>query len=345
MFNKTATLLLVILVLFSILQCAKQPAVKQDVSIDHFVGRWALSLSGGAGWLEVRQEENYLDADILWYGGSVIPVDNVVFKDNTLIITRNRRVIRKKDEAGNPIRTQTLTTLLELFLKEGELIGKQISPKKDGIGVEVNEFTGKKIPDLPAAPDLSGIKFGQPITLFNGKDLAGWELIDSTRQNGFKVEDGALINNVVQVDGQPHIHYGNLRTVEKFEDFNLKMQVNIPKGSNSGIYLRGIYEVQVYDSYKKGLDSHHMGAIYSRITPTVAAEKPAGLWQDFDITLCDRHVTVILNGKKIINNQPLLGVTGGALTADEFSPGPIYFQGDHGIVSYRNIVLTPIVNL
>ena len=343
MFNKKTTLLLTVLVLFSILQCAKQPAVEQEVTIDQFLGRWALYLEGGAGWLEVRQEKNYLDADILWYGGSVVPVDNVVLYNNTLVITRNRQIERKKDEEGNPIRTQTLTSLLELKLKEGDLIGKLISPKKDGIGVEVNEFTGKKIPDLPPAPDLSAIKFGEAIKLFNGKDLTGWELINPENKNGFKVENGALVNNPVQVQGQPHIHYGNLRTVEKFEDFNLKLQVNVPKGSNSGIYLRGIYEVQVYDSYKKGLDSHHMGAIYSRIAPTIAAEKPAGVWQDFDITLCDRHVTVILNGKKIINNQPLLGVTGGALTADEFSPGPIYFQGDHGNVSYRNIILTPVV--
>ncbi len=86
-----------------------------------------------------------------------------------------------------------------------------------------------------------------------------------------------------------------------------------------------------------------MGAIYSRITPSLSAEKPAGEWQSLDITLCERHVTVILNGKMIIDNQPLLGVTGGALTADEFLPGPIYLQGDHGKVSYQNFVLRPIL--
>ena len=75
----------------------------------------------------------------------------------------------------------------------------------------------------------------------------------------------------------------------------------------------------------------------------MSAEKPAGEWQTIDITLCDRHVTVILNGKKIIDNAPLLGCTGGALNSNEFKPGPIYLQGDHTQVSYRNIVLTPIV--
>jgi len=123
----------------------------------------------------------------------------------------------------------------------------------------------------------------------------------------------------------------------------LKIEVNIPKGSNSGIYLRGIYEVQVFDSYQKPLDSHNMGAIYSRITPSLSAERPAGEWQSLDITLCERHVMVILNGKMIVDNQPLFGVTGGALTADEFLPGPIYLQGDHGKVLYRNLVLQPIL--
>jgi len=91
------------------------------------------------------------------------------------------------------------------------------------------------------------------------------------------------------------------------------------------------------------LDSHYMGALYSRIKPTVNAEKPAGQWQTMDITLCDRHVTVILNGVKIIDNQPVYGPTGGAMKSDVFTPGPIYLQGDHGTVQYRNIILTPIV--
>jgi hypothetical protein len=86
-----------------------------------------------------------------------------------------------------------------------------------------------------------------------------------------------------------------------------------------------------------------MGAVYSRITPTVNAEKPAGEWQSLDLTLCKRHITVVLNGVKIIDNQPVYGITGGAMTSDEFIAGPIYLQGDHGIVKYRNIVLKPII--
>ena len=155
--------------------------------------------------------------------------------------------------------------------------------------------------------------------------------------------NGTLVNDPVQTEGAPHISYGNLRTEKTFEDFNLKLEVNIPTGSNSGVYLRGIYEIQVMDSYKRELNPHNMGGVYSRITPTVAAEKPAGQWQSMEMILCNRHITVILNGIKIIDNQPVHGPTGGAMSSDVFAPGPIYLQGDHGKVAYRNIVLTPIL--
>jgi len=190
---------------------------------------------------------------------------------------------------------------------------------------------------------MASLKFGTPINLFNGKDLTGWRLIDPKQKNGFYVKDGILGTDPAQVEGQEHISYGNLRTDQEFEDFNLKLEVNVPEGSNSGVYLRGMYEIQVLDSYKKPLDPHNMGALYSRITPSVGAEKPAGTWQTMDITLCDRHVTVILNGTKIIDNQPVFGPTGGAMKSDVNTPGPIYLQGDHGKVAYRNLVLTPIV--
>jgi len=308
-----------------------------------YLGRWALFLPNGAGWLEVRQEQGFLDADILWYGGSVVPVDNIFLDGQRLIVTRNQPVVRKKDQAGKAIRTQTITTRLELQVQGDQMTGKVLEPQKSGEGVTATDFTGKRIPPVPARPDLSKLKFGDPIALLNGKDLTGWTLTNPKQVNGWTAKDGVLVNNPVQQEGKPHVSYGNLRTEKTFEDFNLKLEVSVPKGSNSGVYLRGIYEIQVADTYGRPLDSHNMGGVYSRITPTVAAEKPAGEWQSLDMTLADRHITVILNGQKIIDNQPVLGCTGGALTADEFSPGPIYLQGDHGTVSYRNIVLRPIV--
>ena len=320
----------------------------QESSVDQFLGIWALDLdyeSSNAGWMEIRQEKGYLDASVLWRGGSVYPVEFVFTAENHLIITHSNELIREKDESGDTVRTHRQIFWFDLT-KEGndKISGKRSSPNENGLGVEVVSFTGKRIPPVPPAPDLGNLKFGKKVKLLNGKDLSGWELLEPKSVSGWKVIDGVLVNDPAQKEGEEHIHYGNLRTVETFENFNLKLEVNVPKGSNSGVYLRGIYEVQVMDSYGKPLDSHNMGALYSRIVPLVAAEKPAGEWQEMDITLYKRHLTVVLNGKKIIDNQPVKGVTGGAMTSDEFIPGPIYLQGDHGRVSYRNIVLAPILD-
>ena len=306
-----------------------------------FLGRWALTIpGGGAGWLGIEQKAGYLDASILWGGGSVVPVSSVFLDGDKINVTRVKRVERK-DSDGKVLRTHSFTETITATVSGDEMKLLQTRVRTDGKGVIRNEFTGKRIPALPAKPNLSRVKYGKPIKLFNGKNLDGWKLTNPRQKNGWSVKDGVLTNNPVQPAGR-HISYGNLCTVDEFEDFNLNLELNVPKGGNSGIYLRGIYEVQVSDTHGRGLDSHHMGGVYSRITPTVSAEKPAGQWQTLDITLLDRHVTVILNGKKIIDNQPLLGCTGGALWSDESKPGPIYLQGDHTGVNYRNIILTPI---
>jgi hypothetical protein len=316
------------------------PALHAQENIEAFLGRWALEFEEGIGWLEVRQEDGFLDADLLWRWGSVLPVADVHVTESNLVVTR---ISNAAFELGNgERRTQTITATLTLEGKGKHLIGKMIMPNKDGLGAEIFYVKATKNPPLPPAPDLTRLNFEDPVKLLdNGMD--GWQLIETNAVNGWSIEKGVLINKPVQKEGQAHIHYGNLRTKDVFEDFNLKLKVNVPKGSNSGIYLRGMYEVQVMDSHGKNLDSHHMGALYSRIVPNESAEKKAGKWQDMDITLCDRHLTVILNGKKIIDNQPVEGITGGALTSDESKPGPIFLQGDHGEVSYKDIVLTPIV--
>jgi hypothetical protein len=321
----------------------KTEPVAKKADISEFLGQWTIDINGGSvGWLEVRQEDKYLDGALLWGGGSVVPVSSM-FLANDLIVTMNSDVVRTRDENNNPLRKHVVSSWLEIKRDADKITGIRLTPKRSGIGVDTVKFTGKLLPAPPAAPDLSAVKYGQPITLFNGKDLTGWRLINENQKNGFKVADGVLVNDPVQPEGGEHVSYGNLRTDQEFEDFNLKLEVNVPEGSNSGVYLRGMYEVQVVDSYKKPLDPHNMGAVYSRITPVVGAEKPAGQWQTLDITLCDRHATVLLNGVKIIDNQPIYGPTGGAMKSDVFTPGPIYLQGDHGKVFYRNIVLTPIV--
>lgn len=311
---------------------------------DAFLGRWALMIpGGGAGWLEVKKEKGWLDGSILWGGGSVVPVSSVAIVDGVLTVTRVHDVPRT-DAAGKVVRTQQFTDTITARVEGDTLQLARVAFRRNGIGADRGEFSGKRIPPLPARPNLAQVKFGAPIELFNDRDLAGWKLKEPDAPNCWSVDHGVLANRPPpHVAGQPKPRSGNLRTEREFEDFNLKLEVNVPAGSNSGVYLRGIYEIQVLDSYGKELDPHNMGAVYSRITPTVAAEKPAGEWQSLDLTLVDRYVTVVLNGKTIIDNQPLLGCTGGAMWSDEFRPGPIYLQGDHGAVSFRNLVLRPVV--
>jgi len=316
-------------------------SVSAQNRIDSFEGQWALHLPRGAGWLEVVHSDDMVDASLLWYGGSVLPVASVNITGDVLTVTRTQTVNREMKDGSQ--RTLTFTNTFILKPNGDRLGGTAHFPDHSGIGTTVIEFEAERISELPPAPDLSQITYGEPVELFNGMNLNGWSLLNDQQVNGFKVENGLLVNDPVQSDDGKHIYYGNLRTDATFEDFRLTLDVNIPEGSNSGVYLRGRYEIQVADTYGRDLDSHHMGALYSRIKPSVSAEKPAGEWQSMDITLYQRHLTVILNGSIIIDNQPVLGVTGGAMTADEDSPGPIYLQGDHGRILYRNLVLTPIL--
>ncbi len=307
-----------------------------------FLGEWALTIPGGAaGWLGIKESNGELEGSMMWGWGSVEPVASVRVDGDHLVITR-RHEIQRKDGTGKNVKvniTETITGTLD-----GDAIKLvSVKPKDDGQGEDTAEFGGRKQPPVPPAPDLSAIKFGDPITLFNGKDLAGWRLTDPNAESGWKVRDGDLVNDVVQEKGK-HKSYGNLRTDQEFEDFDLSLEALVGKDQNSGVYVRGIYEVQVADTYGRGLDPHNMGAVYSRITPTVAAEKPPGEWQTMRITFVDRHMTVVLNGQRIIDNQPVLGCTGGALWSDVTRPGPIYLQGDHTGIEYRNLVLRPVVH-
>ena len=299
-----------------------------------FVDRWALTIpGGGAGWLGVEEKDGALSSSVLWGGGSVLPTQGTKIEGDKLVVTRVSKSKNAKTKEDETV-TETITATAE----GDNLKLTTVKAKADGKEFGKAEFSGHRIPPVPPAPDLSKVKYGAPIQIFNGKDLTGWRLVNPQADNGWSVVDGILQNRV-----EKGKHFGNLRTDQEFEDFNIKLEVRTQKDSNSGVYLRGIYEIQVAETFGKPLDPHNMGALYSRITPSVAAEKPIGEWQTMDITLVDRHVTVILNGKNIIDNQPVLGCTGGALTSEEMKPGPLYLQGDHTNIDYRNIVLTPVV--
>ena len=131
----------------------------------------------------------------------------------------------------------------------------------------------------------------------------------------------------------------DLATDATFGDFRLHAELRFPPGSNSGVYLRGRYEVQIQDDAGKALDSLRMGGIYGFIAPSVDAARAAGEWQTLDVELVGRRVTVVLNGTTIVDDEEIPGITGGALDSDEGAPGPIMLQGDHGAIEFRNLTI------
>ena len=226
---------------------------------------------------------------------------------------------------------------------DGDVMSGELAAcDKDGKAKEpFRPFSGWRNPPIESA-NTKDAKFGAPIDLL--KDgLAGWKSMNEKAKFGWSFKDGVLSNALgLKPDGSWAGGGANLMTKRSdFYDFNLEYDVRVPKGSNSGVYLRGRYECQVIDSFGKPLDCHNMAAYYGRVTPSVAAEKPAGEWQHVSVTLYKRHLTVVLNGKTIIDNAPVTGVTGGAIDANEFVPGPLYLQGDHSDADFKNMILRP----
>lgn len=231
---------------------------------------------------------------------------------------------------------------------EGEVVGSRmfarIAPydKKTGkLNGTWRPFEGWRNPPVPAGVSTDEAKFGEGINIL--KDgLGGFESMGGEKmETTWSFKDGILSNRVKGPDGK-RIHGANIKTKRAdFYDFKLDYDVRVPKNANSGMYLRGRIEIQTLDSFGKELDRHHMAAYYGRLAPSVAAEKPAGEWQHVTVVLYKRRLTVTLNGKRIIDNAPVEGVTGGAIDADLFKAGPLYIQGDHSDADYRNIILCP----
>ena len=217
-----------------------------------------------------------------------------------------------------------------------------------GDPVEFRNIFVKELPEDPAdIPDPKSAKRGEKVDLL-AEGIDGWEATDAKARMGWSVKDGVL-SNFTGIDPTKTSRGGagttNLKTKRAdFFDFDLSYDVLVPAKCNSGVYLRGRYELQVNDSYGRKVDCHNMAALYDHITPSVAAEKPAGEWQHVDVTIYRRHLTVVLNGVKIIDNQPIPGVTPAAIDGNEWVPGPILLQGDHSNASFKNMILTKIVD-
>jgi hypothetical protein len=202
----------------------------------------------------------------------------------------------------------------------------------EATGQPAKAFTGVRAPKFERV-DASKLKPGKPVELFTGRDLKGWHALRSNTPFLWKVENGVMKNGPGTTD---------IVSDEKFRDFKLHVEYRVGPHSNSGIGLRGRYEVQILEDYGKPADTHGNGALYSRILPTTNASKPANEWQTVDITLAGNMVTIVLNGTNIIDNKEIEGLTAIAMDPNEGEPGPIVLQGDHGPVEFRKITLTPL---
>lgn len=284
-------------------------------------GRWDLTIGvedkAYPSWLEIATKDGQLSGRFVGRMGSARPIKKIAFENGSLTFSL-------------PVQYEKFKTDMSFAATLSPAGDKLTGTTKNEEGTELT-WVGVR---APALPEPRNVKWGTAIELFNGNDLAGWKLKDPKGANGWKAANRILENEMPSSD---------ISTEKEFKDFKLHIEFNCPSKSNSGVYLRGRYEVQVMDSYGQPPESHRVGGLYGFIDPTENAGKPGGEWQTYDITLLGRYVTIVLNGKTVIDDKEIPGITGGAIDSREAEPGPLLLQGDHGKVSYRNIVLIPAV--
>lgn len=282
------------------------------------IGRWDITVDKEGkevpSWLEVKLSGfSTLVGSFVSDAGSSRPISHIQLQDGKFSFE-----IPPQWEGGDGV-----------FTIQGELAGEEIKGMVTTNKGNTFHFTGVRAPYLVRTGD---VQWGEPIELFNGKDLTGWTT--SSGENQWIVKDGVLINQKAGA---------NLISEQKFEDFKLLAEFRYAEGGNSGIYLRGRYEVQIEDSPKeRHPGSLYYGGVYGFLSPSEMTTLGPNKWNSYEITLRGRMVTIVSNGKTIISNQEIPGITGGALDSKEGEPGPIYLQGDHTGVEFRKIKITPI---
>jgi len=289
-----------------------------------FDGRWDITVLGDssrAWWLELKGAgtPDAKGTFISDYFGDLNKIDEISVNDGELTFGFRHK------ENGTEIHD-----IYTARIKGGKLIG---TARKEGSSNTPQEWTGVRAPVIRDKDDGSW-RETQPITLFNHKDSSGWKSLTPDKPFGWTVEDGVLKS----AGGA-----SNLISERSFWNFKLHVEFRLAQHSNSGIGLRARYEVQILDDYGKPPNTHGNGALYSRILPRENASKPAGEWQTYDIRIVGRQVTVVLNGKAIIDKGEIEGLTAIASDPHEGQPGPLILQGDHGPVDFREISLTPLV--
>jgi hypothetical protein len=282
-----------------------------------FLGRWDLIMQTSSGqhpsWIEVSEDHDQLKVELVGPVGDMEVIQKAHISNGELEFVS----VPDPDEGRNT------TTQFHARVSDGRLVGT--AKGTDGTSAT---WTGVRAPDLKRSSEPV---WGKPTSLFNGKNFDGWKFSSEKHENWI-IENGVLENTG---------HGAEIITARKFRDFKLHIEFNCDPRSNSGIYLRGRYEVQVETDSAAEAASHHTGGVYGFLDPMPEQPRKDGVWQAFDITLVGRNLTVVQNGVTVIDHKNIPGITGGALDSQEGEPGPIYLQGsEEGKVRYRNLVIT-----
>lgn len=310
-------------VLLAVCGCSERTGSQASLSssessaIKSYLGRWDLTVKTPAqerpSWIELSERSGQVEGLMVGFWGHATPTGQVEVKDGGVEFTAPQGI-----GFGDGTR-------LRAKLVSGQLVGTATSSKGASW-----QLTGSR---APALARTSASKWGKPIRLFNGKNFAGWRFLEPSRAGVWKVEDGTLVK-----DGNG----SELVSIPKFTDFKLHVEYNCGPMANSGVYLRGRYEVQIETDSASSPPDRRMGAVYGFLAPEPPLPRTPNVWQTYDITLVGRTITVVHDGQTVINHREIPGITGGALDSNEGLPGPIYLQGsERGRVAFRNIVITP----
>lgn len=295
-----------------------------------FNGRWDITANTKprprAWWVELNgvSSPNANGKFVSAYNGDMNPISTISVENGVLHFTIQRpNRGQKAAQGGQMIYTAKLVG--------GKLEGTVMA---EGQKNPPTEWTAVRAPVIRDKDDGSW-KQGRPVALFNGKDMTGWQGLVPGAEVKWSVQDGVLRNAPPTTD---------IISERSFWNFTLHTDFRIVEHSNSGIGLRGRYEIQILDDYGKPPGTHGAGALYARIAPSINASKPAGEWQSYDIRLVGRTLTVVHNGQKVLDKVEVEGLTAIANNPDEGEPGPFIIQGDHSYVEIKSFVVTPLIH-
>lgn len=314
---KRTIVFLCLLGLVAVACSTQQPEEVISEDVDNFLGQWDVTVQGQnstyPSWFEITRQDGQLTGRFVGRVGSARSIPTINVQGDQLTFSL-------------PVQYETNP---EDMTFEGQLSQDRIEGTTNAADGSTLTWTAVRAPSLERTGSPT---WGESIDLLAGSIDDHWHARSPDAADNWTLSDGVLASSASGTD---------LVTNQQWEDFKLHLEFKYPEGSNSGVYLRGRYEIQIQDDYGKEPSNVRLGGVYGFLTPSADAGKPAGEWQSYDITLVGRQVTVVLNGQTVIDDEEIPGITGGALDSDEGAPGPIMLQGDHGPVSFRNIVLTP----